>query len=56
MKDQILIFMANLPRYLVGMEACEGANYQAREISKLGQEVKSMAPQFVKPYVKNNGW
>jgi transposase len=26
----------------------------AREISKLGHEVKLMAPQFVKPYVKTN--
>ena len=36
------------------MEACGGSNYWAREISKLGHEVKLMAPQFVKPYVKTN--
>ena len=54
MRDQVLIFMANLPKCLVGMEACGGANYWAREISKLGHEVKLMAPQFVKPYVKTN--
>jgi transposase len=40
MRDQVLIFMANLPKCLVGMEACGGANYWAREISKLGHEVK----------------
>jgi transposase len=53
-RDQVLIFMANLPKCLVGIEACGGANYWAREISKLGHEVKLMAPQFVKPYVKTN--
>lgn len=54
MRDQVLIFMSNLPKCLVGIEACGGANYWAREISKLGHEVKLMAPQFVKPYVKSN--
>jgi len=54
MRDQVLIFMANLPKCLVGIEACGGANYWARELGKLGHEVKLMAPQFVKPYVKTN--
>ena len=54
MRYQVLTFMANLPKCLVGMETCGGANYWAREISKLGHEVKLMAPQFVKPYVKSN--
>lgn len=54
MRDQVLEFMANLPKCLVGIEACGGANYWAREIIKLGHEVKLMAPQFVKPYVKTN--
>jgi transposase len=54
MRFQVLTHMANLPKCLVGMEACGGVNYWAREISKLGHEVKFMAPQFVKPYVKTN--
>ncbi len=54
MRDQVLSFMANLPKCLVGMEACGGANYWGREITKLGHEVKLIAPQFVKPYVKTN--
>jgi len=53
-RDQVLPFMANLPKCLIGMEACGGANYWAREMRKLGHEVKLMAPQFVKPYVKTN--
>jgi len=54
MRDQVLTFIANLPKCLVGMEACGGTKLLAREISKLGHEVKLMAPQFVKPYVKTN--
>ncbi|AAY62309.1 Transposase (plasmid) [Rickettsia felis URRWXCal2] len=53
MREQILTFMANLPKCLVGTEACGGASW-AREITKLDHTVKLMAPQFVKPYVKTN--
>lgn len=51
---QMLSFFATLPPCLIGMEACGGAHYWARELQKLGHTVKLMAPQFVKPYVKNN--
>jgi transposase len=54
MRDQVLTYIANLPRCLIGIEACGGAHYWARELIKLGHEVKLMAPQFVKPYVKTN--
>ena len=36
------------------MEACGGANHWYRELMKLGHEVKLIAPQFVKPFVKGN--
>jgi transposase len=36
------------------MEACGGAHYWAREIAKLGHEVKLMSPRFVRPYVKSS--
>ena len=36
------------------MEACGGAHYWARELMKLGHEVRPIAPQFVKPYVKSS--
>ena len=39
-RRQPLLFMAQLPPCLVGMEACGGAHYWAREIAKLGHEVK----------------
>jgi transposase len=54
MRDQVLFFMANMPKCLVGMEACGGANYWAQELGKLGHDVKLITPQFVKPYVKTN--
>ncbi|MDE1863716.1 MAG: IS110 family transposase [Thaumarchaeota archaeon] len=53
-RNQLLSFFATLPPCLIGMEACGGAHYWARELQKLGHTVKLMAPQFVKPYVKSN--
>jgi transposase len=53
-RDKFLSFMANLPKCLVGMEACGGANYWAIELNKLGFEVKLMSPSKVKKYVENN--
>ena len=51
---QVLAYFANLPPCLVAMEACGGSHFWAREIGKLGHEVKLISPQFVKPYVKGN--
>lgn len=53
-RKQLLEYFVNLPPCLVGMEACGGSHHWAREIAKLGHEVKLMSPQFVKPYVKGN--
>lgn len=53
-RDKLSEFMATLPKCLVGMEACGGAHHWARKFTNLGHEVKLMAPQFVKPYVKTN--
>ena len=53
-RRQLLPFMARLQPCLVGMEACGGAHHWAREIAKLGHEVKLMSLRFVRPYVKSN--
>lgn len=53
-RDQVAVFFANLPPCLIGMEACSSAHYWARKLEALGHTVQLMAPQFVKPYVKNN--
>lgn len=47
-------FMANLPACTVAMEACGSAHAWARQFRDDGHEVRLMAPQFVKPYVKSN--
>lgn len=53
-RDQVAIFFARLPPSLIGMEACSGAHHWARKLRSLGHDVRLMAPQFVKPYVKTN--
>ena len=53
-RNKVLEFFSNLEPCLIGIEACGGAHYWARELIKLGHEVKLMAPQFVKPYIKGN--
>ena len=53
-RNQVLAFFAKLPPAVIGMEACGAAHYWARELRKLGHEVKLMAPQHVKAYVKRN--
>lgn len=53
-RKQMLEFFAKLLPTRVGMEACGAAHYWARELLKQGHEVKLMAPQHVKPYVKRN--
>jgi transposase len=47
-------FIAQLPPVLIGIEACGGAHYWARRFREYGHEVKLLAPQFVKPFVKSN--
>ena len=53
-RHDLIPFLAKLPPVLIGMEACGGAHYWARRFREHGHEVKLMAPQFVKPYVKSN--
>jgi transposase len=52
-RSQMLVYFTKLSPCLIGMEACGSAHYWARELSKLGHDVRLMAAQFVKPYVKS---
>ncbi|HHX89643.1 MAG TPA: IS110 family transposase [Paracoccus sp.] len=51
-RSQVLAFFSRLEPCLVGMEACAGAHYWARELTAVGHEVRLMPPAYVKPYVK----
>jgi len=51
-RADVLSFFRKTPRCLVGLEACGGAHYWAREIAALGHEVRLIPPAYVKPYVK----
>jgi transposase len=53
-RGRLSAFMANLPACTVAMEACGSAHYWARQFRRFGHEVRLIAPQFVKPFVKSN--
>src|SRR6266699_3611963 len=53
-RSQILAFFKALSPCLVGIEACATAHYCARELTKLGHQVRLMPAKDVKAYVKRN--
>ena len=53
-RSQVRKLFKRLPACLVGMEARATSHYWARELSKLGHDIKLMPPRYVKPYVKRN--
>ena len=53
-REKMMAFFQNLSPCLIGMEACASSHFWARTLMAMGHEVKLIAPQFVKPYVKGN--
>jgi transposase len=53
-RRDVLGFFAKLALTRIGMEACGGAHYWARELKALGHEAVLLPPQYVKPYVQRN--
>lgn len=51
-RAQVLAFFEKLPPCLVGIEACGTSHHWARELARLGHEVRLMPPAYVKAYVK----
>src|SRR6056297_2578075 len=51
-RTQFPVFMAKQEPCLVIFEACGSAHYWAREMAALGHEVKLIAPQYARPFVK----
>ena len=49
---QVMPFFARLAPCLIGIEACGTSHHWARELQKLGHEVRLMPPAYVKAYVK----
>lgn len=45
---------ANLPRCLVGMEACSGTHHIGRQLEALGHDVRLIPAQYVKPFLKGH--
>jgi transposase len=52
-RNELRRFIANLPPLRIGMEACGGAHYWARCFREYGHDVRLIAPQFIKAYVKS---
>jgi len=50
-RKKMLPWFANRAPALVGLEACGGAHYWARELVQRGHTVRLIAPQDVKPWV-----
>ena len=53
-RGQLIKFFEALAPCLIGMEACATAHYWARELMKLGHQVRLMPAKDVKAYVKRN--
>ena len=53
-RGQVIRFFEGLSPCLVGLEACATSHYWARELTKLGHEVRLMPAKDVKAYVKRN--
>ncbi len=48
-RGEVLGFFANTPVRLIGIEACAGSHYWARELIKLGHDARLMAAPLVSP-------
>jgi transposase len=53
-RSQVMTFFEGLSPCLIGLEACATSHHWARELTKLGHEVRLMPAKDVKAYVKRN--
>src|SRR5215472_13615858 len=51
-RPDILGFFASLPPCLIGIEVCSASHHWARELIRLGHQVRLMPARYVKPYVQ----
>jgi len=50
---EVIEFFSKRPICMIAMESCGGSSFWARELTKLGFEVRLISAQFVKPFVKS---
>lgn len=53
-RAKLLEYFANHSPCVIGIEGCSSSHHWARELRKLGHEVKLLPAQYVKPYVRGN--
>lgn len=53
-RAEMVPFFAGLAPTVIGLEACGASHHWARVLAGLGHQVKLIAPQHVKPYVKRS--
>lgn len=53
-RNVVLTFFANIKTSVIGIEACGSAHYWARELLKLGHEVRLITPIRVKAFLGNH--
>jgi len=53
-RSKVLVFFADLPPCLIGIEACPSAHHWGRELESLGHTVRLMPPSYVKAYLKRS--
>lgn len=53
-RKELVLFIANLPKCTIAMEACGGSHFWGRKFREMGHDIKLISPQFVKPFVKSN--
>ena len=51
-RHQLARRLSNIPHCLVGMEACSGTHFIARQLAALGHDVRLIPAQYVKPFLK----
>jgi len=53
-RQQVVEFFANRTPGIIAMEACGSSHYWGRKLAAMGYEVRLIAGQFVRPFVKSN--
>ena len=53
-REQLERRLSNMPRCLIGMEACSGSHHIGRQLEALGHDVRLIPAQYVKPFLKGH--